>query len=66
MIGDLDIGILCSYNGVDIQETQGNIRLYLHNSGYEVPDGRNPSDCIANTLKKKYNNYGYEAVVKYL
>lgn len=52
MIGDLDIGILCSYNGVDIQETQGNIRLYLHNSGYEVPDGRNPSDCIANTLKK--------------
>ncbi|WP_022756221.1 hypothetical protein [Butyrivibrio fibrisolvens] len=66
MIGGLDLGILCTYVGTDVDEIQGNIRLYLHDNKYKVPDGRNPGDCISGLLKSKMSAYGYDKMISYL
>lgn len=67
-IGGLDIGILCTYVGYDTDETQGNIRFYLHNYGHIVPDGRKPAECISkfSLVKNKLCRYGYDEMFKYL
>ncbi|WP_022754717.1 hypothetical protein [Butyrivibrio fibrisolvens] len=66
MIGGLDLGILCTYVGSDVEEFQGNVRLYLDDSKYDVPDGRNPGDCISSLLKSKMSAYGYDKMISYL
>ncbi len=67
-VGGLDIGILCTYVGYDSDETQGNIRFYLHRYGHSVPDGRKPGDCISklSLVKNKLCRYAYDEMLKYL
>lgn len=65
VIGGLDIGVLCTYAGID-DEIQGNIRLYLHDNKYEVPKGRKPGECISSVLVSRLSNYGYDKMLSYL
>lgn len=66
VIGGLDIGVLCTYAGIDVDEIQGNVRLYLHDNDYGVPAGRKPGDCISSALKNKLSAYGYDKMISYL